>query len=253
MIKQIILTFLLVTLNVFSVTSQTIVGDEPDIINYKLKVKQIDEFMKRFNMKEIPLLFQRGDSIQQKQYNLTALFDYNIIKSRKQDVKDFVSTCLEHNIRIAFTDTTWKAIAHCNATYKGKTTEITLELRTQKVKDYIYKWVITGAHGKILELKPIKENPGLAISPVSNEVNFISLSHITSIEAANILNYKGKNTQLDELSVFFALVKSKQLSINHVSNLEYEFTIAPYYKFKVRNFIREAMNSGWLIADFNNL
>ena len=85
------------------------------------------------------------------------------------------------------------------------------------------------------------------------EVNFISLKHITSREGRNILNYKGKSSQLDAMSVFFALVNSGQLQIKNVQQLEYKFTIAPFYEFTVRNFIRRAMNSGWLIADFQKL
>ena len=144
-------------------------------------------------------------------------------------------------------------MAHCNALYKGKETTLTLELATEKIKDYMYKWVIVDASGEVLNLKPQKQNPGLAISPVDHEVNFISLRHVTSDEGVNIMNYKGKSPRLDPLSVFFALVQSGALQVKHVRMLEYRFTIAPLYEFTVRNFIRDAMNSGWLIADFKKL
>ena len=233
--------------------SQTIGEIDTDPIDYRLKVKQLDEFMRRFNLQDVPSLFQNEDTLLQEVYSMTAVFDFQLVKNRKDDVREFVATMLNNKVKLAYTDSNWVAVAHCNAIYKGKETTLTLKLATEKVKDYIYKWVIIGASGDILDLKPLKQNPGLAISPVDNEVNFISLKHITSKEGPNILNYKGKSAQLDAMSVFFSLVNSGQLQIKNVQQLEYMFTIVPFYEFTVRNFIRDAMNSGWLIADFKKL
>ncbi len=235
------------------ISSQNINMIDKDPIDYRLKVKQLDEFMRRFNLQDVPSIFQNDDTLLQNVYSMTAVFDFQVVQNRKDEVREFVTTMLENKIKLSYTDSNWIAVAHCNAVYKGKETTLTLELATEKVKDYIYKWVIIGASGDILNLKPLKQNPGLAISPVDNEVNFISLKHITSKEGLNILNYKGKTAQLDPMSVFFALVNSGQLQIQNVQQLEYKFTIAPLYEFTVRNFIRDVMNSGWLIADFKKL
>ena len=127
-----------------------------------------------------------------------------------------------------------------------------LELVTEHVKDFIYKWVIKGASGDVLNLSSVKQNHSMAISPVDNEVNFISLKHITTTESKNILNYKSKNEKTDGLSVFLALVHSGALSIKNVQQLEYVFNIKDY-QFTVHNFVRDAMNSGLLISDFKKL
>lgn len=250
---RIIILFAFMMMPVTSVISQTIGKIDTDPIDYRLKVKQLDEFMRRFNLQDVPSLFQNEDTLLQESYSMTAVFDFQLVKGRKDDVREFVATMLNNNVKLAYTDSNWIAVAHCNAIYKGKETTLTLELATEKVKDFIYKWVIIGASGDVLELKPQKQNPGLAISPVDNEVNFISLNHITSKECQNILNYKGTSAQLNPMSVFFALVNSGQLQIKNVQQLEYKFTIKPYYEFTVRNFIRDAMNSGWLISDFKKL
>lgn len=251
--KKLILFCILVALGESVAMSQIIDDINTDPIDYRLKVKQLDEFMRRFNLQDVPSLFQNEDTLLQDAYSMTAVFDFQIVKNRKDEVREFVATMLNNKVKLAYTDSNWVAIAHCNAIYNGNETTLTLELATEKVKDFIYKWVITGASGEILDLKPLKQNPGLAISPVDNEVNFISLKHITSREGRDILNYKGKSSQLDAMSVFFALVNSGQLQIKNVQQLEYKFTIAPFYEFTVRNFIRGAMNSGWLIADFHKL
>lgn len=251
--KQLVLSAIFMVMGASYSISQTINEINTDPIDYRLKVKQLDEFMRRFNLQDVPSLFLSEDTLLQETYCMTAVFDFQIVQSRKDEVRKFVDTMLDNKVKLAYTDSNWIAVAHCNAIYKGKETTLTLKLATEKVKDYIYKWVIIGASGSILDLKPLKQNPGLAISPVDNEVNFISLKHITSKEGPNILNYKGKSANLDALSVFFSLVNSGQLQIKNVQQLEYQFTIAPFYEFTVRNFIRDAMNSGWLIADFKKL
>lgn len=220
--------------------------------DYKLKVKQIDEFMQRFNLHDLPEMFQNEDTLMQKMYCLTALFDFNVIKTRQKEVRDFVTSIINNNTKISYTDTTWCAKAECNAVYKGKNVTVTLELVTEHVKDYIYKWVIKGASGDVLNLSSKKQNDGMTISPVDNEVNFISLKHITTTEAQNILNYKSRNEKTESLSVFFALVHSGALSIRNVQQLEYIFKIKNY-QFTVHNFVRDAMNSGWLISDFKKI
>lgn len=196
-----------------SAYSQVAGMTEKDLLGYRLKVKQLDEFMRRFNQQEIPSLFHNKDSLQQAVYSMTAVFDYNVIKHREQDVCKFVTTMLENKVQINFTDSIWKAVAHCIALYKGKEIPLTIELATENVKDCIYKWVITDAYGDVLNLTPLKQNPGLAISPVDNEVNFVSLKHITTVESRNILNFKERCSNINTLSVFFALVNSGQLQI----------------------------------------
>lgn len=220
--------------------------------DYKIKVKQLDEFMQRFNLHDSPEMFRNKDTLVQKMYCLTALFDFNVVKTRQKEVREFVTSIISNDTKISYTDTTWCAKAECNALYKGKNVTVTLELVTEHVKDFIYKWVIKGASGDVLNLSSVKQNHSMAISPVDNEVNFISLKHITTTESKNILNYKSKNEKTDGLSVFLALVHSGALSIKNVQQLEYVFNIKDY-QFTVHNFVRDAMNSGLLISDFKKL
>lgn len=242
----------LITIGVLNIHAQDDGCVKLDQRDYKIKVKQLDEFMQRFNLHDSPEMFQNKDTLVQKMYCLTALFDFNIIKTRQKEVRDFVTSIINNDTKISYTDTTWCAKAECNAVYKGKNVTVTLELVTEHVKDYIYKWVIKGASGGVLNLPSKKQNDGMIISPVDNEVNFISLKHITTTEAQNILNYKSKNEKMDSLSVFFALVHSGVLSIVNVQQLEYVFNVEGY-QFTVHNFVRDAMNSGWLISDFKKI
>lgn len=62
-------------------------------------------------------------------------------------------------------------------------------LKPEQVEVYVYRWVIVGAKGEILDLEPLKRNHGLDIQPDNHEVGFIDLSKIAAIGNENILNY----------------------------------------------------------------
>ena len=223
-------------------------------MNYRISVKQVEEFMKRFNLEQTNELFEaENDSLKRRVLNMTGLLNFELIKSRSDEVREFVMAMLDNKVKLAFTDTTWNAVATCEAIYQGKPTRIVLLLGTEHIKETMYKWVIKDATGDILKLKPQKSNPGLKIMPTDNEVNFMSLGHITTVEAKNILNYKAKNSEVNELSVFLALVSQGLLKIQHVTELEYQFHVPHLYDFTVKQFRREALNSGWLISDFNKI
>lgn len=237
-------------MTIFNAMSQTFIPDDKNPLDFKLRVKQISEFMERFNRNEIPEILNKDDSLVNHKA-LAMLFDLDLIEQRPNEVIEFVTELIDDETYLSFCDTTWKAVARCNAKYKGKDTEIVLELKTEKVEEYIYKWVITDAKGEILNLTPKRSNPGLRISPVDNEINFMSLNHITTNEAQNILNYKKKDGQINTLSVFFALVSAKDLNIENVQELIYEFE-GEKYEFTVRYFRRDSYSSGWLISDFKH-
>lgn len=227
--------------------AQTPVGDY-DLLQFRMRVKQIGEFMARFNQDQIPPNLMPGDTLLRHKA-FVMLFDRDLIDRRQDEVWQLVQRMVADERRLSFTDTTWSAEATCNVTLQGKPNRLTLTLRIEHVDGYRYKWVIDGASGAALALNPHKSNPGLRISPTDNELNFISLRNITQNEYPNILNYKSAGSRMDGLSVFMALVKSGSLKINYVEELQYFFD-APGYRLVVSNFRRDDLNSGWLISDF---
>jgi len=237
---------LLFVLSCLHCSAQSIEGAESaDMKNYAYRVKQIDEFMQRFNGK-ISVIDKSDKEWRRK--NLTMLFDRDLYKKRQQEVDELVREIIQDSITINFTDSSWVASATCNASIGGKTTTIILSLKTERVKDNIYKWVICNAEGDVLKNKPTKQ--GNRISPVENELNFMSLSGITSTQNTNITNYADKCFKIDQLSVFYTLVYHKLLKINYVSQLKYRFSKMPNREFTVKHIERKGINSGWLICDF---
>ena len=218
---------------------------------FPFQVKQIDEFMQRFNG-DIDV-FDKKDSIT-RQRNLAALFNKEYVYNNDSAVIEFINDVVASDATIHYTDTTWMAIAECDAIFNKKKVVINLALKVEEQKKGVYKWSIVDASSDILQLKPLKVNDGLKIPPTNNEVDFSYLSHITTEECNNILNFASNKYQVDQLSVFFALVQQKLLKIELVKTLTYHFENVAGYTFDVSYFNREmTTNAGWLINSVRKL
>lgn len=226
--------------------AQLIIHDD-EFENFEYNIKQIDEFILRFNLKE--LLIQPDQSAQYERDNRMLLFDKNYYLANEETLTEFLSIVEKEHTTLSFYDSTWYAIAECNVTFQGKKDRITLFLRTEQVKDDIYKWSIMDARGSILELTPKTKSDKLHLLPTDNEVNFIALQSVTTTNAPNITLYDVKSHANDRLSVFNSLVYYKLLKIDNVQELTYCFTQVNGYKFYVKDFVREAKNAGWLIYE----
>lgn len=213
--------------------------------NFDYNIKQIDEFMLRFNLKE--LLVQPDQRSTWRNDNRVLLFDKSYYLQNETYLNSFIEEIDAQQVTLQFYDSTWFAIAECDVMFKGKKDKILLTLRTEQVKDDLYKWSIVDAFGVILDLNPKTQSDKLKILPSDNEVNFISLQSITTTNAPNITRYSKNGYSVDRLSVFNGLVYNKLLEIKTVSSLTYCFTQVKGYRFYVKKFVREEKNAGWLI------
>lgn len=233
-----------------SMTAQaTIIGS--DHIANMMQIKQIEEFMARFNREETPIVMD-STTTQKDMKMLALLFDADVLEQRSGEIVEFAETMLRDNVKLHFTDTTWIAIANCKVKYKKKLHDIVLYLRTEHIEGNMYKWVIMQAEGDLLILRPQKRSKSYKISPTDNELYFLQLADITSKEPENILNYSDHRFKIDQTSVFFTLVASGQLQVEYVEEITYYFQ-TPHYDFSVNYYSKEGINSGWLISDFNKL
>lgn len=243
--KYHILVVLFLLLSQIAYTQITFFDNEFE--NFDYNIKQIDEFILRFNLKE--LLVQPNQSVDYKRDNRTLLFDKRYYLDNTENINAFLDAIEKQHTILSFYDSTWYAIAKCNVTFQGKKDKITLILRTERVKDDIYKWSITDAKGSILDLTPKTKSDKLRLLPTDNEVNFIALQSVTTANAQNITLYNGKTHVNDRLSVFNCLVYNNLLKIDNVQELSYCFTQVKGYEFFVKNFMRDEKNAGWLIYD----
>jgi len=236
--------------------SQIYIGDPFNEQQLKMRVKQLDEFVSRFNYeKDIDgiTVKNRQDTAKRKLY-IASLFNKDLVTNVKETVLEvyyeFIETVVNPSkpVYLHFADTNWTAEAICKAVFKGKPVRISLFLKTEKINDNEYKWVINSVQGEIFDLKPDKKNPGLMISPVDNELGFMSLADISGKAGKNIINYSYKNYSVDNLSVFNTLIYTGLLNIEYVQKVVYYFYQAPDFIFTVEHFEREDSNAGWLIS-----
>lgn len=222
---------------------------------FKYRVKQLDEFMSRFNGEE-SIGMDIPDSLKT-DLNILYLFNSDLFATNRdsmmQQTNQFIQTIKENNVSLHFDDKEWFAEVLCYCTYKDKEEQITLYLKPEKIEEYMFRWVIIGAKGKPLKLTPQKKNRGLDILPNNNEVAFMALSKIDQLGHANILNYAQQNYVPDQLTAFYALIYSGALKIMTTDKITYHFLKVPDYVFKVNRFIRKGNNTGWLISSLIQL
>lgn len=238
------LAFLFLILFANSVSAQLLLSDNQyDSLLFQQKIVSIDEFMDRFNSDSVSV-----DTLA-KFRQLCGVCNRDALAQNSDRWFSFLSDLSQDSVRLLFTDTNWTAIATCVVLVDGVEDTVTLSLKVEQVKRSIYKWVISKATGKCLSLSPLLLSMPFSISPVNNEVNFMSLSDITVSNGQNILCYASRNFPVDETSVFFSLVAKGHLKIKYVVYLDYQFDL-PNYTFFVSYFNRDTSNSGWLISDF---
>lgn len=256
------LAFLFIHCYICSFAQDVIWLNDDDPIEFRLfkyQVKQIDEFMQRFNGRID--VFELKDSVTMHR-NLVSLIDCDYYLENESICKDFINKIVSDSIKLSFYSDNWAALADCEVKIKHigsnvknnsvsasvKKGKVLLALKTEQVEGAIYKWVITDAFGDILSLSPKKQKKGLKISPVDNEMNFMSLNHITTEENNNIVNYVVKDRKVSCLDTFLCLVYSGLLNIERVTSITYFFDSISGYSFEVKYFNRDSTNAGWLIT-----
>ena len=224
--RTLLFTFLLCFAFPFSVSSQTLFSGHIKEDLLKGRVKQVEEFMARFNYEEDwegKKVKEKSDSLMRAKY-IHTLFDYSRFRQKdgklKPPAEQFIKDAVSHHYLIHYTDTSWRAKVKCKAKVRGRSTALTLYLRTQQVAPYEYRWVVSNAESPLF--KNTKDSiPPLKISPVEHELGFTGL-----------------------LSLSFP-----KLQITMIEDVSYIFMNVPGYSFSVERIERKnSYNTGWLIT-----
>lgn len=219
--------------------------------DFAAQVKSIDEFIQRFNGEESHPEFKDGN----RTMNLISLFDYKMNheglpdSAFKKKVMDFVKHIEESGVKIKLTDDEFFAEADITANILGKSTSITLIFQSQTYNKDRTRWAIVGVHG-LTKAGVIDAEHFYGISPVEHETHFMSIGDIFAHNAPEIWGYRGKDTKIDELSVFLTIAKMSKVHINSVNKLTMHCLEIPNYIFTINEEGRGGRNSGWLISSF---
>jgi len=245
--KQTVIFLILIFFS-FEATSQ--IGNSDSIINenealfLKKRVKNLDEFIHRFNGDYSYL----GDSINKlsRDNKLKLLIDYNTYGDSTL-IEQFIKSITSNDFVLNYKDENWYASVKYLVKYQRKTETIEIQMQISSDDQGQMKWIIANVHLPFLE-KPHAENKtDLFINPVNNEVGFSRLTkYLKSKNAKRIVN---ESFEYDHLSIFLFLLDTNQLEIDQLKEITYIFYTSKYC-FNVKNFNREDGNAGWLIASF---
>ncbi len=223
-----------------------------------MRVKQFDEFIKRFNYERdwynqnitdsfrqaiprklyLQLLFNLKDNrIDSTSETFSPDYIENILLLTQKVVND--SIMLQKNYRNIY------AQAITRVKYNNVPQQITLTLQMWIAPDNSMRWEIAGVDSKWLHWdNSIKGQK--SIPPNSHETQFIALGTLLKGK------YSYKNLTSDTfrpnlLTAFFDRLYSGSLIFQHVEKVVFHITEVDGWVFTVREFNRESYNSGWLI------
>lgn len=229
--KSLLLTLLFGFVFPFSASSQSYFSGPIKEDLLKGRVKQVEEFMARFNYEEDwegKKVAQRADTILRSKY-LHTLFDYSRFRQKNGKLtplaERFIWDVVRHHRLIHYADTSWRARVKCKALLDGKATKLTLYLHTQQVAPYEYRWLVKKVESPTLTNIP-ETIMKLSLSPVEHEIGFTGL--LSSSTA------KVKFTKIEDVS--------------------YQFFSIPGYAFTIERLERkDSYNTGWLITSLRDL
>ena len=223
--------------------------------NFAFKVKQIDEFIDRFNNADFtPIKHYLKEEFPaerlDRQTLIISLFNQSDTTWREPKVRQFLEevTQTPEPPHLDFYGDGWYAEIDCTGQYKGKEENFTLTLAIETIRRTGgAKWVIEGVSANFLSL-PRSRDQRRALNPASYGTDFIGLIDALK-DTANFRNYTRTRRQPSQLLLFFDELEEQQLIFEQVNRVKYHFLQIDNWIFTVEDFKRDTPNSGWLISD----
>jgi hypothetical protein len=231
---------------------------------FTARTKQFSEFTERFNYKSdfngnpvdqtfmakmprdkmISLLFDLKDTRTEKG---NQNYSEEYIKTRSA----FISEVIEKQLLINSHSPGIIAEARARVIYDGKPYSISLFLNQEQVGKTSIKWVLLSAKGDIFDI--FKEDTSMVrfIPPTSHETDFINLKRALE-DTDHLQDYASTDYKPDYLTLFFYSIKTGTIKYEYVEDVTYHIIDIQGWYFKVKDFNRNELNSGWLISDVSN-
>lgn len=218
------------------------------------QVKQIDEFLGRFNGDTSTLIYEYRmrnfpDLPMDRIQLLLTLFD-----QRKPDwdttlIRAFVDDVVNggNTTTLSFYDEDWYAKLFCSMRYKGNPEKVILTLQVEHDESYASKWVIRGVDADFLELS-IDDQDGLILNPSSEGTDFINLRKLFSADKNTIRGYLYRNFRAGKMALFIQELLDGHIDYDQIDKITYHFLQINGWSFTVSKFLRDDPNSGWLIS-----
>ncbi|MDX2246668.1 MAG: hypothetical protein SF052_07835 [Bacteroidia bacterium] len=227
-------------------------------LSFALEVKQLDEFIERFNYEENTMVLQYikthfPNQVPDRTDLLKTLFNHNRTNWNEADVLAFIrqvaDTC--HPEYLNFFEGDWYAELECSVFYNGKPEKATLIMQIQLLPNRSSKWVIRGVKTDFLYL-PREEDESRSLNPVSHGTDFMGLGKALA-DVRNIRNYVTHDFSPDQMTLFLSGLMDGRIVFRQVDQICYHFLQVEGWVFQLERFLRNSGNSGWLINDLLRL
>jgi hypothetical protein len=218
---------------------------------WSVKVKQIDDFVDRFNNE---LNFLKNGSLVKNKFSsdtrpklLTSLINYDKIKNQSL-IDAFIKSVDENNYFLQLGKDDIQCILNVEAIYKGKRFNLDLILRIEVIENGAMKWVITDAKTQAYPWKSIATNPSKFINPSNHNLRFSNLFKFIN-EGNDIQGMFADDFTLDNFSIIVHEIIEGNLQIKEIRDINYRIHIQTDIKFLVSYFDVPSKPSGWLISE----
>jgi hypothetical protein len=147
----------------------------------------------------------------------------------------------------------WYAELTCKFRYNGMPIVIPVIMKIEMTQNKGSKWMIVAIGSSNLKSKivvtemlqsKVKTN---IIPPTSNGTNFVSLKRAFE-DKANLSDYfESVYFKRPNMLEFYNAILNRDIEFQDVTKIKYHFLLGDRWIFTVEDFIRQELNSGWLI------
>ncbi|WKN43780.1 hypothetical protein [Tunicatimonas pelagia] len=230
--------------------------------NFAWQVKQIDEFMDRFNNADYTPIRQ----YLREEYNLDEVSRLDLVRSlfnmerEDWDQEKVVQFLNQVNDSVPppyldFYDKDWFAELDCTGEYQKEKVDFTMTLSLQVDKETkASRWIINSVQGDFLPNDTNDLAFGVdstydaskTLNPASFGTDFMALVDALK-DTANLEGYVVPKHINRPLVTFMNLLYQRDLIFKQVDHITYHFLQINNWIFQVQDFHRQSTNSGWLI------
>lgn len=219
---------------------------------FAFQVKQIDEFIERFNNADHTLikkyLDERYDLEVSRRELVLSLFDINELNSTdKQQVASFIDDVVNSKKPpyLSFYDQDWFAKAHCSADYRGNdvTFDIVLAVKVNPKKETV-NWEIKSLNMAAMDFHGDFVFNSL-LPPSGHGTNFLELRRMFASPASY---YDHSQSESNPMNHLLLMAEKGGFEFKGVKDVSYHFLQLNDWIVEVEEYDRKENNSGWLIS-----
>jgi hypothetical protein len=223
-----------------------------DSEQFAFQVKQIDEFIERFNNADHTLikkyLDERYDLEVSRKDLVLSLFDVSELNSTdKQQVASFIDDVVDSKKPpyLSFYDQDWFAKAHCMADYRGNavTFDIVLAVKVNPEKETV-NWEIRSLNMSAMDFHGDFVFNSL-LPPSGHGTNFLELRRMFATPASY---YDHSQPQENPMNRLLQMAEKGGFVFKGVKGVSYHFLQLDHWIVEVEEYDRKENNSGWLIS-----